>query len=102
LTSSLLQGTLKKLRENLFEKLPWPLGIGVGEGRSGGGLADAEVVKFPFRTRQPVAYLQQAIRSTQLAEKHCDKLRPTVKPLVGAIRLMPFDRLFEIGTRKKL
>jgi hypothetical protein len=50
--------------------------------------ADSEVNQFAQTTGKPVADLAQRVRVRQLAEQHCNQLRPATEALGRSLRTM--------------
>lgn len=96
-----LTASLEKRVKDRFEKLPRPMGVGVGQGRSRWS-DDPQVTELPLRRGQTVTDLPKGLRSSKLAEQHGHELGPTRKPTGMALGSMRSNLILEVHSRKKL
>jgi hypothetical protein len=58
-------------------KLPWPVFIGIGEGRTFRRILNSQMLQFAKAGGKATAYLAERVGLAELTEKHCDELFPT-------------------------
>ncbi|MBP1608506.1 MAG: hypothetical protein H6Q04_741 [Acidobacteria bacterium] len=89
------------LKHGLVEQ-PGTIGISVCESGAFRGNANAQVFKLALAAGQPSAGLSEAVRSTELAEEHGNKLAPARKSFGSVVGTMLFHSLFECKAGKDL
>ena len=83
-------------------QLPWPMLIGVGQGRALGRSTQAEVLEFSRARGQPAADLPEGLGLRQLAEEHRDELVPARESLGGVLGFVVADRARKFKTRYEI
>jgi len=78
----------QQIVEHRFKHLPWSVGIGIGQGRAGRRLPQAQMHQLPEAGRQPAADLPEGVRRAHLAKQHRDELVPAGEPFGRMLRPM--------------
>jgi hypothetical protein len=73
--------TTQELIKQLLLELPGPVLVGVGQGRSFGGILDAQMPGLAETAGQAAADLPQGVGLSQLAEHHGHELFPAAEAL---------------------